>query len=126
MPVSFNVDSSRRIVTVVYSGVLLRDDLQTLAHGLMADPNFRPDFDQLIDARDVIGAKLTRQDLEENVRLDLFGRGSRRAGVARGDLVFGMARMFEMLRGGKLDEIKIFRDLEEAWEWLEMNPKPDE
>lgn len=118
MPVSFDVDATRGIVHVRFSGILVRDDLQALARGLVATPDFRSDFDELVDTRDVESLRITRRDLEENVRWDLFGRGSRRAVVATDDSSLGMARMFELLRSGKPDDIRVFRSMEDARSWL--------
>ena len=38
--------------------------------------------------------------------------------MAGSDLVFGMSRMYEMLREGAVGEVRIFRDVDKAKEWL--------
>ena len=45
--------------------------------------------------------------------------GARWAIIASTDVVFGMARMYELLRGDASYEIRVFRSAEEAQRWVE-------
>jgi hypothetical protein len=51
---------------------------------------------------------------------EAVGPGSRMAVVARNDEAFGLARMYEMLRGDTPVEIVVFRSMPEAEAWLEL------
>ena len=54
------------------------------------------------------------------VRLNPYGTGARRALVVTNDLVFGMARMYQILSDESPDEFEIFRKLDDALLWLEI------
>jgi hypothetical protein len=51
-------------------------------------------------------------------KLNPFGAGARRALVVTSDVVFGMARMYQILRDESPDELQIFRKVDDAFRWL--------
>jgi len=65
---------------------------------------------------------LTGADLIRHARilaaLNPFGAGSRRALVVASDVVFGMARMYQILTEPSPDEFELFRDFDKALDWL--------
>ena len=66
---------------------------------LRSDPDFRPDFDQLVDLSGATGEMLSSEAVRGLAReRPLFASGARRAIVVGGDLGFGLARMFQTLR----------------------------
>jgi hypothetical protein len=52
------------------------------------------------------------------VRLNPFWAGARRALVITNDVLFGMARMYQLLKDESPDELQIFRNMDEALQWL--------
>jgi hypothetical protein len=52
------------------------------------------------------------------VRLTPFGAGARRAIVVGSDVVYGMARMYQILRDTAPDHLEVFRDLASNVAWL--------
>jgi len=56
--------------------------------------------------------------LREMASLNPYGDGSRRAVVVTSDVLFGMARMYQILRDEPTDELEIFRTLDDAIRWL--------
>jgi hypothetical protein len=52
------------------------------------------------------------------VKLNPFGAGARRAVVVTNDVVFGMARMYQILTDESPDELRIFRKVDDALQWL--------
>jgi len=51
-------------------------------------------------------------------KLNPFGPGARRAVVVTNDVVFGMARMYQILTDESSDELQIFRNMDDALRWL--------
>jgi hypothetical protein len=96
-------------------------DCELLAHAraLTADPRFARNFHQLADLREVTDARVTESTNKQLlVKLNPFGAGARRAMVVTCDVAYGMARMYQILREGSLDELEIFRELDDALQWL--------
>ena len=52
---------------------------------------------------------------------DPFAAGSRRAIVATGNLVYGMSRMYMAYSDGQGAEMRVYRSLEAARQWLGLN-----
>jgi hypothetical protein len=96
-------------------------DRELLAHvrALTVDPRFAQHFRQLADLRDVTEVQqVTAATIREMVRLNPFWAVARRALVVTSDEVFGWARMYQLLRDEWPDELLIFRDVDDALQWL--------
>jgi len=118
MSSSFTVDPARSLVLSRGWGPLTSADLTQYARLLADDPRFRPDFCQLCDLREVTEVRVGASGIREVAALNPFGAGARRAVVVGSDVVFGLARMYQMLTESSPDEVEIFRDLDEALRWL--------
>jgi hypothetical protein len=122
MPWSFDIDVAHRILRVRLWGSLSSQDLLEGDTQLRTEADFRPDFDQIIDTRGADGTAVTADAIRGlTQRPAVFSKESRRAVVADTDFGFGMARMFELLRGDEAGEIRVFRDLVEAERWLGLD-----
>src|SRR5262245_1189767 len=105
MDVTLEFDSKQRLVVVTVTGVLTDQDLLEGYDQMVADPRFRSDYHQLVDLRGATGEAVTAQGVRALVGRDPeFAPTSRRAIVIRSQLGFGMARMYEILRGGEAGE----------------------
>jgi hypothetical protein len=94
-------------------------DIIAHARALAADALFAPRFCQLIDLRDVVLMDVTTAGIRQLVEANPFGAGARRAVVVGDDVVvYGMARMYELMRGETRDELEVFRDLDRGIQWL--------
>ena len=122
MPVSYQIDRERRIVYTKAFGVLTNSDILDFQKRLREDPEFEPDFRQFADCRAIDEMGVTREGVEEASSRSPFSHGSRRALVVSSDVAFGMARMLENLRHDAGDEIRVFREAEEARRWLGLDP----
>ena len=118
MPCGYTIDLARSLVLSRGWGVVT--DREILAHvrALIADPRFARNFHQLLDLRDVTNVQFTASTVREMVRLNPFGAGARRAVVVTNDIVFGMARMYQILADESPDELQIFRKMDDALQWL--------
>jgi len=120
MPCAYTIDLARSLVLSRGWGVVTDRDLLAHVHALTADSRFARDFHQLADLRDVTDVQITASCIREMVRLNPFGAGARRALVITSDVVFGMARMYQILSDESPDELEIFRKMDNALQWLRI------
>ena len=121
MPASYRIDKSLGLVFTKGDGVFTGQDILNHLHRLREDPEFDNSYNQLIDLRDVIEFAASGADMRTISDYRLFNEKSRRAIVAVKDMSFAMARMYEMFRESKPDQIKVFRDMAEACRWLGLD-----
>ncbi len=126
MPGTFTIVEARSLVLSRGWGVITEQELLEHVTALRADPRFKPHFHQLGDLRDATGYAGTTATIRRMAQLSPFGSGSRRAVVAGTDVIYGMMRMFQILRDDLPDEIEVFRDLVAAFEWLGLMAERDE
>jgi hypothetical protein len=119
MPTFFKIYKERRLVMSVISGVVAIADALAHRQNPRKHPVFDPSFSQLVDLSNVTKIAFSREDVETFAQDTIFSLNSRRAAVVTGDLAYGLARMFEMLREAKGEEgLRVFRNLDEALDWV--------
>jgi hypothetical protein len=119
MPASYKIDKEQRLVLSSGTGVVTAEDMWAHQRQLSNDKDFDPSFSQLVDLTGVTAIGFTPDDVHGLAERSIFSPQSRRAFVAKRDLLYGLARMFELLREARgKDEIQVFRDRNEALEWL--------
>lgn len=123
MPISYRVDTSLRLVFSRAWGVVTDGEMLSHSLALRADPRFEPDFKHWLDAGAVTDLQLTSEVVRRLAAQTPFGPGSRRAVVASADFVFGMSRMFQLLRDDTPGQLSVFRDPASAHAFLELPPK---
>lgn len=121
MPASYRIDTSRRLVVTSATGVVSEDDLTGHQQRLRRDPGFDPSFDQILDFRNVTEMPISGESVRQYVARSPWGDGARRAFVCDRDLVYGLARMFEMLSADRPEAVQVFRTLQEAEAWLGLD-----
>lgn len=120
MPASYKVDKGqRRVHTMIWGEVSLADVLSTLEKGLM-DPEVDPNFAEIVDLTEVTRMNLSGGEMRVLAQKSAFSLSARRAIVVPDDgLVFGLARMYEILRELQGETgIRIFHTLDEALSWV--------
>jgi hypothetical protein len=85
--------------------------------------DFSPGIDSIWDFRKTTSASVTNDDLKEIARYNerigpIRGPKWKAALVVSTDLFFGLARMFEAFADSAPNEIKVFRNMEEATAWI--------
>lgn len=122
MPISYSIDASRGVVLTTASGALTDPELLEHKRTLTRDQQFRPGMVELSDVRGVERLDVTAEGVRQFVAQDAQDSdrlsGYRLAIVASQDLVFGMARMYEILTEKNALRVRIFRDMDEARVWL--------
>ena len=96
MPVSFQIDKARRLVTSTASGFLTAADILAHQRRLLGDPDFDPTCSQIVDCTAVTGIDLSAEDVRAVGATTIFSAHSRRAVVVTTDEQFGFARMFKI------------------------------
>jgi hypothetical protein len=118
IPAFYKIDKERGIVMSSGSGVLTRQDLLGHQERLLNDPDFDPDFAQLLDFTHVTKVDIAPEDVRLAARKSVFSL-TRRALLVKHDLQFGLARMFEIHREFEGEKgIQVFRNIDEALHWI--------
>lgn len=126
MASAYTILPVRSLVITRGWGILTDRDALAHARGLVADPHFAPSFCQLADLRDVVRMDMTGLGIRQLVLANPFGTGARRAVVAHDDVIYGMARMYQQMRGETPDAVELFRELDQAIQWLGLGPAKSE
>jgi len=123
MPMSYRIDTGRRIVFITLTGDLNLEEYKEYLETRERDPDYDPTMGGLVDARNARYLLETEamRELATISKQFLPKTKMRRAIVVSGDLSFGMARMFQLLMGDDHLEYGVFRDYDKALEWLEKS-----
>jgi hypothetical protein len=119
VPAFYKIDKERRVVLSSGAGVLNRADIQGHMDRLSSDPDFDPNYSQILDFTHFAGFDIGPEDVRQFAQRNIFSPQSRRAFVVKDDLQFGLARMFEIHRelNGETG-IRVFRTIDEALDWV--------
>jgi hypothetical protein len=117
MPVQYTVDPTRRLVVSSVAPPLSSFELMRLCSDLSTDKRFKPNFKQLHEVHAGALASIHYRDLAHLKEEDPFATSSIRAIVVHTDDDYGMARLYELLRGGNLH---VFRSMREAERFLRL------
>lgn len=122
MPWNYRIDEERRLVVTTVWDKLTGAEVVEFHRKLQNDPGFEPDFFQFLDLADLMEIQIDRITVAELARFDLFSARSRRAFFAPNPLAFGMSRMFMAFREASQEQIQVFKDRQEALQWLGVEP----
>ena len=123
MPITYQIDPAAFRVTIRYTGVIADGDLMEAFARLYRDPAHRPGMAELSDCREVERIDVTSTGLQRLAEmtsrlLDARATPWKVAVVVGQDVLFGLARMYELLREGSPEHVMVFRDVGEAERWL--------
>jgi hypothetical protein len=119
MPAFYKIDGAHKLVLSTASGVFTLADALAHHEQLLKDPDFDPRYSQLVDLTHSTEVELSAEDVRILAERRVFWPCSRRAILVGGDLLYGLARMFEMLRENAGDEgLRVFRRLDDALDWI--------
>jgi hypothetical protein len=121
MSASYRIDKSRGIVFSTFEGALTNVDILGQRERIESDPEYDPAFAHLIDFRGVSEVDLDAAIVRTVAVPTVHVSGAKRAIVATREAVYGMARMFEQLRNVEHEDVRVFRDVEEARRWLGLD-----
>jgi hypothetical protein len=118
MPASHVVEVADRLVYTTITGVVTFDEVLQQIAALKADPDFNPDFNEIVDMSGASDVRLGYDEFKRIEELDPFSATSRRAIVVpTNPAVYGVSRMYHLIQNED-PMIKIFRVEQEAREWV--------
>jgi len=120
LPYRYSIRKEKRLVVSTGSGVVTFAELKAHSDRLAKDPDFNPEFDQLVDATAMAELKVSVAEAATLARTNIFSPASRRAFVAPRPGAFGMMRLWGTHHefGQEPSEVAFFYDLPSARAWL--------
>jgi hypothetical protein len=119
MPAGYKIDKKHRLVLSAGWGVLTFADVLAHKERLLSDPDFDPDYGQILDFTRVTEMALAFDELVRFSEFEVFSPRSRRALVVLDDVTFGLARVYEMLRDRRGESgIRVCLTVQEALTWV--------
>jgi len=126
MPFSYVVYRENRLVISTGSDLVTWEEIKTRQDQTKTDPDFNPEFNQIVDLRSVTGFDMTSDQARLLARRMIFSLTSKRAFVAASPAVFGVGRMWEIFSemSDNPSQIRVFYDLPSALKWLDLENLP--
>lgn len=126
MPCRYIIDKERLLVISVGWDRVSFAEIKAHREQLAGDPDFNPDFNQLVDGIAVTALDISMEEAKTIASGTVFSPKSRRAFVASSLIILGLARMMETYsRIGKgREEVKVFHDRDAALKWLGLDTLP--
>ncbi|MGA8500843.1 MAG: hypothetical protein WB683_04800 [Candidatus Sulfotelmatobacter sp.] len=127
MPFSYVVHREQGLVISIGSGRVTWEEIKERQDQTKTDPDFNPEFNQIVDLRAVTGFDMTSDHARALARRMIFSFSSKRAFIAANPAVFGVARMWEIFTemSDNPSEIRVFYDLPSALKWLNLESLPE-
>jgi hypothetical protein len=127
MPCGYTISKELRLIVRVAWGVVTFAEMVAHQDRLRGDPEFSPQFDQLIDATAVSRVEATAGEMRSLALVSPFSSSSRCAFVANSAGIYGVGRMMMTLSelSPRAYEMAIFKDLPSALKWLGVKALPE-
>ena len=121
MPITYTIDKQKRFIKRTMSDTVTLDEILANIDEVMNHPDYQPGMRSLTDVRPLL-RHVSPQDVRQLAHF-LIGRGERIRGgraavVVTQEVGFGMARMLELLTQNAPLSVGVFKDPNEAYEWL--------
>src|SRR3954471_9064472 len=124
MAVTYRIDPDLKLVHTQVEGRLNLEDALTHAYTLKNDPQFRPEYSELVDLSKFSGSDLPPAAMEafaNDLPGEVFARHARRAVVAPADSAFDLSSQYRSMRRNA-DSFRVFHSMDEAMDWLGVTP----
>jgi hypothetical protein len=123
MPVESFINEERRLVVTTAWDHVTFEEFAAHQDRLLSDPDFNPDFDQLLDGTKVTGLDVSIEEIKALARRGVFSPTSRRAFVTSNPTFFGMGRVAQsyFALAPSPSQVSVFYDLPSALDWLGLN-----
>ena len=120
MKVRYSIDEQRRLIRTTAEGCVTFEDVRGHQDRLLADPDFDPSFDQLIDTTAATKFDISSAQARTLAERRILSPQARRAFVATAPHIFGLGRMMEVYHEGlEYAEVEVFYSMIDALMWLE-------
>lgn len=122
--IEFDYDAAARLRVARFTGDITDAIMVDAYRSVVSAPDYDPEANDLVDLRAVTRFGITANGMRDVMvmfaPIDQLGIPTRLAIVAPADAVYGVSRMYQMLRGDDVPEtIEVFRSLDEAMVWLQ-------
>lgn len=123
------MDAGARVRHSVFEGTVGDDELVVAYSAVLADPDFDPTLNDLVDGRTVRRVDVTptgvRRLADLVQQIDRLALPTKIALVIGDEAAYDVARRYEALRAGQNApaEHRVFRDMAEARRWLGLGPE---
>ena len=126
MPWRYVIDKKQSLVITTAWDCLTFPEAKAHQGQLLIDPDFSPEYSQLVDLRAVTKFDLSAWEAKQIAGRPLFSTNSRRAIVASDPATFGMGRLMEAYHemSDAASQVHVFRDLPSAVKWLGVETPP--
>jgi hypothetical protein len=128
MPIKDEIMESEKLVVATGSDEVTGHDVLQHLDQLATDKRYFAPMKKLVDYRSVktlnISPEEARKIAEKKVSLSDVFRGERCAFVSPGDVTYGLSRVHQALVDSSDVNTGVFRQSEEAWQWLEFASDP--
>jgi hypothetical protein len=135
MPALHEIDTDRKLITTTWSGEAtdteLIDALTKYQQGIKSHPDYCS-YNEIVDFSKTSDFKLSTDGLRMLVQIaaksDVRGVKTRLAIIVGAPVAYGLARMYEVYRSlvPKVSkEVRVFRKLEDGFQWIGGNPHID-
>ena len=121
MPVQYFIYPQYRLVVTTGRGRVVFAEVRAHQDALLDDPDFHPEFNQLMEGTDVTDFALSADEIRVLTTRKVFSPMSRRALIVGNTFLYGMGRMLQTYH--ELSEtapLTIFRDRASALQWLSV------
>jgi len=129
MSVEYTYDEENNVLYTRFYGVVTDRDFKDQGEAVAKDERIGPGVRELVDLSGIEGTEASQSGLAHNIQIDNTVReklaGMRTAVVAKTDLLYGFARIYQSLAEVKDSPavVEVFRTEEEAREWLGLKDK---
>ena len=126
MPARYLIYKEQELVITTGSARLTFAEAVAHQDQLLSDPDFNPEFNQLIDLTALTSLDFSVAEAKMIAFRNPFSYTSRRAFVATNPSIFGMGRLMEVYHemSEVVSRVRIFYDLHSALEWLGLDRLP--
>jgi len=126
MPCRYVIDAEHGLVVSTAWDRVTFAEVDAHQDRLAGDPDFNPDFKQLVDATQVTNLDISISEAKTIFGRKTFSSASRCAFLGRGLTILGMGRLIEaqaaLLEGR--ETVRVFSNRQKALKWLGMENVP--
>ncbi len=130
MPIKYKIFQNRKLVYALGNGKITFDELLQHIEELAADPQYKPPMKKIVDYRNATLFGLSIEEANKftikKVQLVEIFNNETCAFVMNSDLDFGMSRAHEAHFENSDITTNVFRNMEEALSWLQVDLDKDE
>jgi hypothetical protein len=126
MPCRYVIDTEHGLVISTAWDRVTFDEVDAHQNRLAKDPDFDPQFKQLVDATKVTELEVSIEEAKKIFGRRTFSSASRCAFLGKGLTILGMGRLIEAqaaLFEGR-ESVRVFSDRQKALKWLGMENLP--